>query len=29
MDFPNAEMEKEMRIIASRIGLAVEAPADG
>ena len=29
MDFPNAEMEKEMRGLAARIGLAVEAPADG
>ena len=29
MDFPNAEMEKEMRGLAARIGLAIEAPADG
>jgi 3-hydroxyacyl-[acyl-carrier-protein] dehydratase len=29
MDFPNAEMEKEMRLTAARIGLTVEAPADG
>jgi 3-hydroxyacyl-[acyl-carrier-protein] dehydratase len=29
MDFPNAEMEKEMRAVAARIGLAVEAPVDG
>ena len=29
MDFPNAEMEKEMRGLAARIGLAVEAPANG
>ena len=29
LDFPNAEMAKRMREIAARIGLTVEAPADG
>ena len=29
LDFPNAEMEKQMRETAARIGLNVEAPADG
>jgi 3-hydroxyacyl-[acyl-carrier-protein] dehydratase len=29
LDFPNAEMAKRMREVAARIGLAVEAPADG
>ncbi|MDP2410647.1 MAG: 3-hydroxyacyl-ACP dehydratase FabZ family protein [Pseudolabrys sp.] len=29
MDFPNAEMETEMRKLASRIGLALEAPVNG
>ena len=28
-DFPNAEMEKEMRKRAAAIGLSIEAPADG
>ena len=29
LDFPNAEMEREMRDRAATIGLTVEAPADG
>jgi 3-hydroxyacyl-[acyl-carrier-protein] dehydratase len=29
LDFPNSEMEEEMRKNAARIGLNVEAPADG
>jgi 3-hydroxyacyl-[acyl-carrier-protein] dehydratase len=29
LDFPNAEMEQQMRDLAARIGLKVEAPADG
>ena len=29
LDFPNAEMEREMRTRAAAIGLTVEAPADG
>jgi 3-hydroxyacyl-[acyl-carrier-protein] dehydratase len=29
LDFPNAEMEQQMRELAARIGLKVEAPADG
>jgi 3-hydroxyacyl-[acyl-carrier-protein] dehydratase len=29
LDFPNVEMENEMRKSAARIGLNVEAPADG
>jgi len=29
LDFPNAEMEQQMRIVAARIGLKAEAPADG
>ncbi len=29
LDFPNAEMAKRMRETAARIGLTVEAPADG
>lgn len=29
LDFPNAEMEQQMQRTASRIGLTVEAPADG
>ncbi len=28
-DFPNADMERQMRDFAARIGLKVEAPADG
>jgi 3-hydroxyacyl-[acyl-carrier-protein] dehydratase len=29
LDFPNADMENEMRKVASRIGLKLEAPTDG
>jgi len=29
LDFPNPEMEQQMRELAARIGLKVEAPADG
>ena len=29
LDFPNAEMEQQMRDLAGRIGLKVEAPANG
>ncbi|MGH6725981.1 MAG: 3-hydroxyacyl-ACP dehydratase FabZ family protein [Pseudolabrys sp.] len=29
LDFPNSEMEQELRNLAARIGLKVEAPADG
>jgi len=29
LDFPNAEMEQQMRDLATRIGLKVEAPTDG
>jgi 3-hydroxyacyl-[acyl-carrier-protein] dehydratase len=29
LDFPNAEMAKQMRSLAARIGLAAEAPVDG
>ena len=29
LDFPNAEMGQQMRDLAGRIGLKVEAPADG
>ena len=29
LDFPNAKMEQQMRDLAARIGLKVEAPADG
>jgi 3-hydroxyacyl-[acyl-carrier-protein] dehydratase len=29
LDFPNAEMERQMRDLATRIGLKVEAPTDG
>jgi len=29
LDFPNPEMEQEVRDLAARIGLKVEAPADG
>jgi 3-hydroxyacyl-[acyl-carrier-protein] dehydratase len=29
LDFPNAEMEQQMRDLAARIGLKVEASADG
>jgi 3-hydroxyacyl-[acyl-carrier-protein] dehydratase len=29
LDFPNAEMAKQMRAHAARIGLAAEAPVDG
>jgi 3-hydroxyacyl-[acyl-carrier-protein] dehydratase len=29
LDFPNAEMERQVRELATQIGLKVEAPADG
>ena len=29
LDFPNAEMAKQMRAVAAKIGLTVEAPTDG